>query len=190
MHRATQKRRLARRSATLGADPVIVPQSRIAGPLRTVSPEHVLAFAHARHAEVPSLASRLRDLMRVRGEMESRAAAWATPNLSAVHCARLQELTGMMARASDGSSYGLHHRDFHFGIYRACGSETLLDIIEKLWAEAAPYPDLLYGPRSKADEVHKRILGAIRDGDADGCGRYVREEIEASAATVLNLLDR
>ncbi len=44
---------------------------------------------------------------------------------------------------NDRARYVPANRDFHFTIYRAAGSDTLLSIIELLWLQIGPYFNLL-----------------------------------------------
>jgi DNA-binding GntR family transcriptional regulator len=123
-------------------------------------------------------------------EIESMAAEWATPNLSPADCDLLQELVDTMATATVERNTRLYVRanhDFHFGIYRTSGSETLLTVIEGLWLQVSPYFHLLHN-YVVANEEHKLILKAIREGDAKGCGLHLREDIETATAALLKLL--
>jgi DNA-binding GntR family transcriptional regulator len=127
---------------------------------------------------------RLRDLTRVRAEMEARAAAWAAANITPDQCARLENLSGEMERSAatgDQHAFRLRHRDFHMSLYRAAGSDALLGIIGQLWAAAEFHSELLHGPDCPGDGCagHRPILKALRNRDVETCAQLIREEIES-----------
>ncbi|ESW80484.1 FCD domain-containing protein [Mesorhizobium sp. C280B] len=49
---------------------------------------------------------------------------------------------------------------FHFSIYRAAGSENMLNIIENLWLQISPYFNMLHdsGNYSTANQHHQHCL--------------------------------
>jgi DNA-binding GntR family transcriptional regulator len=153
-----------------------------------------LTVISGRSVGIPELdAYRLQDLSRVRSEIESLAAAWATPKVSAPDCLRLQELVDAMAKAAedgDTRAYVRANHDFHFTVYRASGSETLITTIEGLWLQVSPYFHLLHnsGNYLAANEEHRLILQAIRDGDAVACAEHVRRDIASATQVLLKLL--
>jgi DNA-binding GntR family transcriptional regulator len=162
--------------------------------LQRLTAERALTVISGRSVGIPKLdPERLRDLTRVRMEFESLAAEWATPKMSAADCAKLQELVDKMALAAetgDTHAYVRSNHDFHFGVYRASGSETLLTTIEGLWLQVSPYFHLLHGSGNyvAANEEHKLILKAIRKGDAKACALHIRKDIESATKVLLGLL--
>jgi DNA-binding GntR family transcriptional regulator len=162
--------------------------------LQRLTTERALTVISGRSVGIPELHStRLRDLTRVRMEIESIAAEWATPNVSAADRALLQKTVDLMAVAAetgDTHAYVRSNHDFHFGVYRASGSETLLTTIEGLWLQVSPYFHLLHssGNYVAANEEHKLILKAIRTGDAKACALHIRKDIESATAVLLGLL--
>ena len=164
--------------------------------LQRLTAERALTVISGRSIGIPELdAARLRDLTRVRLEIESTAAAWATPNVGTEDAANLQRLVDAMAAAiaaGDTHAYVRANHDFHFGVYRASGSETLLTTIEALWLQVSPYFHLLHssGNYRAANEQHRLILEAIRARDAEACARHVRRDIESATAVLLDMLNR
>ncbi len=81
--------------------------------------------------------------------------------------------------------------EFHFGIYRAAGSETLLSIIEGLWLQVSPYFHLLHGSGnySLANQQHERLLVALKEHNPAAAGACIRADIEEAARVLLSLLD-
>ena len=116
--------------------------------LQRLTAARVLTVISSRSIGIPPLTGeRLSDLARVRLEVESLAAIWATPNISDSEIARLEECVTAMdeaARSGDNKQYLRWNRAFHFGIYQAARSEALLAIIETLWLQISPYFHLLH----------------------------------------------
>jgi DNA-binding GntR family transcriptional regulator len=165
--------------------------------LQRLTAEGALKVISGRSVGIPELeAHRLRDLTRVRVEIESLAASWAAAQVTISDRAKLQSLVETMTEAveaGDTRAYVRGNHDFHFTIYAASGSETLLDVIEGLWLQVSPYFHLLHGVRGAgnydtANLEHKLILQAINDGDADACAAHLREDIESATAGLLKLL--
>ena len=166
--------------------------------LQRLTAEGALRVISGRSVGIPELESdRLIDLTKVRVEIESLAASWATPRVTEADTARLQALVETMTKAiedEDTRTYVRANHDFHFTIYAASGSETLLGVIESLWLKVSPYFHLLHGVRGtgnydNANVEHKLILAAIRAGDADGCAAHLRGDIESATTGLLKLLD-
>lgn len=162
--------------------------------LQRLTGERALTVISGRSVGIPELdAHRLRDLTRVRVEIESIAAEWATPRVSASDCGKLQNLVDVMASSAengDTRTYVRANHDFHFTVYAASASEALLTTIEGLWLQVSPYFHLLHGSGNyvAANEEHKLILQAIRDGDAKACAAHVRADIDSATKVLLKLL--
>ena len=162
--------------------------------LQRLTAERALTVISGRSVGIPEVdARRLTDLSRVRVEMEGLAAEWATPHVTAADQAKLQNLVTVMAQAAeagDTRTYVRANHDFHFTVYTASGSETLLGTIEGIWLQVSPYFHLLHssGNYLAANEEHKLILKALQDGDAKACARHVREDITSATRVLLSLL--
>ncbi len=162
--------------------------------LQRLTAEKALTVVSGRSVGIPELqAARLRDLCRVRLEIETLAAVWATGNLGPADIARLEALVAAMAQAvADGNphDYVRANHEFHFAVYRASGSETLLAIIEGLWLQVGPYFHLLHGSGNyaRANHEHEGLLAALRRNDAQAAGRAIRADIEGAAKVLLDLL--
>jgi DNA-binding GntR family transcriptional regulator len=163
--------------------------------LQRLTAARVLTVISSRSIGIPQLtAERLSDLRRVRLEIESLAALWATPNATEAVIARLEECVRNMEEAAqigDRKQYLRWNRAFHFAIYRTAGSDALLAIIENLWLQISPYFHLLHasGDYFKANEQHKLILAAMRVRDGAAASLGVRNDIEAHYRVLVALLD-
>jgi DNA-binding GntR family transcriptional regulator len=162
--------------------------------LQRLTAARVLTVISGRSIGIPLLTGeRLADLRRVRLEVESLAAIWATPNITEAEIARLEDNVRAMedaARAGDNKQYLRWNRAFHFAIYQAARSEALLAIIETLWLQISPYFHLLRasGNYFKANEQHELMLAAIRARDGSAVSLGVRNDIEAAYQVLITLL--
>ena len=156
--------------------------------------EKALTVVAGRSVGIPPLsAARLADLRRVRQEVEGLATEWATPRIGAADLARMAELIEVMEGASaarDAAAFVPANREFHFRIYRAAQSETLLAMIESLWLQIGPYIDLMRTPEGLvvANSRHRSILQALHEGDAARARQAVGDDIAAAAAFLQPLL--
>ena len=164
--------------------------------LRRLTAARVLTVISSRSIGIPPLTGeRLSDLRRVRLEVESLAAIWATYNISDSDIGRLEECATAMARAvrsGDSKQYLRRNRAFHLGIYLAARSEALLAIIETLWLQISSYFHLLHalGNYFKANEQHELSLtpSALARGRTK-VSLAVRSDIEAAYKVLASLLD-
>lgn len=164
--------------------------------LQRLTAEKALTVVSGRSVGIPQLqAARLRDLCRVRLEIETLATIWAASNLRPRDIERLEQLVATMAQAvSDANAhqYVRANHEFHFVVYRASGSETLISIIEELWLQVSPYFHMLHGSGNYAlaNREHERLLIALKNQDAAAAGACIRADIEGAASVLLGLLDR
>lgn len=163
--------------------------------LQRLTAARVLTVISSRSIGIPLLAGeRLADLRRVRLEVESLAAVWATPHIADEETAELEKTVAEMesaARAGDNKHYLRCNRAFHFKIYQAARSDALLAIIETLWLQISPYFHLLHasGNYFKANEQHELMLAAIRARDEAAVSLAVRNDIEAAYRVLVPLLE-
>ena len=74
------------------------------------------------------------------------------------------------------------NQTFHFAIYRACGSDVLLPMIESLWLQSGPYVRaavLKFDPKSEISALHyhREILAALKARDAEAAKRALASDI-------------
>ncbi len=162
--------------------------------LQRLTAARVLTVISGRSIGIPPLSDeRLSDLRRVRVELESLAAVWATPIISDAEIEQLQECVTAMeeaVRSGDNKQYLRWNRAFHFGIYRAAGSEALLAIIETLWLQISPYFHLLdaSGNYLKANKQHELMLAALRARDGAAVSVALRDDIDAAYQVLASLV--
>ena len=162
--------------------------------LQRLTGERALTVISGRSVGIPELAAdRLQDLSSVRMALEGTAAEWAAARIKAADCTKLGGLLTIMRQAaadSDTRSYVQANYDFHFTIYAAAGSETLLGVIEGLWLQVSPYFHLLHGSGNYVDAnvQHRLALQALRRRDAKSSGKHIRQDIRAATEVLLRLL--
>jgi len=156
--------------------------------------EKALTVVRGRSVGIPPLtAERLEDLRRVRIEIEGLAIKWAAETLTPKDFSHLADLIEEMGRAKaegDRPRYVPANRDFHFTIYRAADSATLLPIIESLWLQIGPYFNLLNARDDWHTSFieHKAILAALRQGDTLAAQRALQADIDGAASALRRLL--
>lgn len=164
--------------------------------LKRLTAAKALTVVSGRSIGIPPLSvDRLSDLRRVRIEIESIAAEWATTNIDDAGIEALKaELSRMetATAAGDVKGYLRANHAFHFIVYGAAGSDALLSIIESLWLQISPYFNLLHGSGnySASNEQHEAMLNAIRAGDKSALRAAVRADIEGAYDVLMGLLDR
>jgi len=162
--------------------------------LNRLAAEQALTILSGRSVGVPPLSrSRLVDLTRVRTEVEGLAAAWAAEQIASDRISELAELVADMWSYVEGENareFLTRNQQFHFAVYKAADSGTLLPIIESLWLQIGPYLSLLHrsGNYSDANRHHESLLQALRDRDAVRAREAVTNDIRAAAAVLEELV--
>ena len=151
--------------------------------------ERALTVVAGRSLGIPPLTrARLGDLTRTRLAVEALAVAWAVPNVGPDLLARLDRLIVEMDNIEPNNEarkvYLRANRAFHFAIYRASGSDTMLGMIESLWLQISPYFNLLQerGNFVVSNRHHRGLVASLTARDASGATRAVQADIDDAAA--------
>jgi DNA-binding GntR family transcriptional regulator len=159
--------------------------------IQRLTAEKALTVVTGRSLGIPPLSrARLDDLTRNRLEIESTAVIWAVEEVGAAllnDLARLiAEMDNIKPNAQARKIYLRANREFHFSIYRASGSETLLGVIEGLWLQISPYFNLLQerGNYEVSNRHHRKLVNALKRRDRAGAAAALRADI-IGAANVL-----
>jgi DNA-binding GntR family transcriptional regulator len=137
--------------------------------------------------EVPLLtAEAFASLMEARIAVEGTATELAAPQINGnhlrtvrLHCRERTEA----AQAGDIGRYLKANFDFKFSIYRHCGNEHLLFLIETLWLQAGPFlRKLVEGVQGSVSEVldvdsHKRVVAALEARNPQGARDAIAQDI-------------
>lgn len=139
--------------------------------LKRLAAAGALTLVTGRSMGIPRLSlERLKDLRRVRLEVEGLAAEWAARAIEADELAQLQQICDTLDRAvaaGDTKGFLRANRGFHFTVYHAARSPTLVALIETLWLQISPYFNLLHGSGNyvSANTQHHALLEALRAHD-------------------------
>jgi len=158
--------------------------------LKRLTAANALTVLSGRSMGIPRLnLDRLTDLRNVRLELEGAATEWAARSIDDEALARLEQERGRMDQAIGSDrvkDYLRANRAFHFTVYRASGSTTIVELIEVLWLQISPYFNLLRESENyvSSNVHHGRIVAALkrRDGRA-ACGE-MRADIEDAYRTL------
>ncbi len=157
--------------------------------------EKALTVVAGRSLGIPPLSrDRLADLTRTRLELEALAVSWAVPNLGAEARSRLDGLIAEMDNIKPDKEarkvYLRANREFHFTLYQASGSETMLGIIESLWLQISPYFNLLQerGNFVVSNRHHRALVDALGARDPARAVEAVRADIGDAASVLASIL--
>jgi len=162
--------------------------------LTRLTVERALTVVAGRSVGIPNLDSeRLRDLTRVRLALETTAARWAAEAITPEQIAELEVLYKSMDRAvkkGDRRGFVRANHDFHFIIYRAANSQTILGIIEALWLQVSPYFHLLQASDNytTSNLKHRSILDALKARNGKAVAEALESDISAASAILTKLL--
>lgn len=158
--------------------------------LRRLGAENALEIAPNGSACVPKVSvKRLDDLCRARVELEGLATELAAVRLKPAIISTLETMV-LEHEASSASDNVfdllLKNRDFHFAVYRASGSEVLVQLIDTLWLRYGPYmrmlssymaPRLGTGMHGSFFKLHHAVVEAFRTGDGPAARQLMIRDI-------------
>jgi DNA-binding GntR family transcriptional regulator len=163
--------------------------------LHRLTAERALTVVQGRSVGVaPLTVEGLRDLTRVRLEVEGLAAAWAaeraTPETQLQVAGLVADLDGAV-EPTEAKRYLRANRALHFTVYAAAGSPALIALIESLWLQISPYFGLLRasGNYAEANRSHRALAAALRAGSPSGARSAIQQDITAASAILENLLE-
>jgi DNA-binding GntR family transcriptional regulator len=151
-----------------------------------------------RHIEVKPLSPESYiDLVEVRKLLEGHAAAQAARLATAEEIGQIALVNRRvlsLAKAGKLRNAMKENQKFHFAIYRAARSGTLLEAIETLWLRAGPSINMVLADAFSRDERsllegfahHDDVLQAIRVRDAGRARETMTADIDVSAAFMLS----
>lgn len=160
------------------ADALVTSTMPVREALGRLITEQALEALPSRQIRVPEATpGRLDDILRARilieGEAVALASARMTPDLLETLRTHLREWEALRLTSSPETMdrEATMNRIFHFSIYRACGSEVLLPMIESLWLQSGPCTRAAIFAFSEAGEYdtasfHRALLTALEAGDA------------------------
>tara|TARA_R110000737_G_scaffold250397_3_gene260130 strand:+ start:143 stop:829 length:687 start_codon:yes stop_codon:yes gene_type:complete len=134
----------------------------------------------------PMTRARFADLMSTRLVCEPTATRLAVQGLGAAELLTLRQSAEALTAAAedqDIDAYLRINRDFKFSIYAACGSPSLLFLIETLWLQVGPFLRQFSGQfgndlRGILDlDYHDEIVSRLEAGDAEAAAALLARDI-------------
>lgn len=126
----------------------------------------------------------LMEITAIRTELETLAARLATPLLSEADISQMQKYCLYMRESlleGDTTRYESLNREFHELVYRNCGNETLLSLINTLWTKSEITRTVFRRfPARNAQSLaeHEEWLAAVKERDPDRVAAIVRQHKE------------
>lgn len=160
--------------------------------------DRALEVTPNRAVRVPIMtAAQFRDLTQARVAIEGHVAATAARTRNSDDLASIADAEAAMRAESLAAVPDLPravelNKAFHFAVYEAAHSPTLVEIIRALWLKAGPIInlDLRANPErlAKGDAVrfHAQVLAAIKTGDEAGARAGIVADISNAADVILS----
>jgi DNA-binding GntR family transcriptional regulator len=157
--------------------------------LKRLTAEGAFEALPNRSARVPRLSRhQMTQILDLRVELESKAAAQATEHMTKRHIDQLMALEDQMEEAIETNQLARYvslNKDFHFLIYRVTDNEPLLALIEALWLRMAPVVAFNLTAAENARERfsqmgrahHIEIISAFQARDGAKAAREIRADL-------------
>lgn len=164
--------------------------------LRLVAEGFIVSEPHKGYKVAPVSKSDLLDIYMVRLMLEPEAARKAVPLLTDED---LDDLKRLESHITACTTAGAHEatlkatREFHFRLYQVLGSSRLLNMVSILWDQSERYRRLYIGSNERASEVievHRSILAACTDKQADRCAEAVTQDLNRTIRALVRQLGK
>lgn len=147
--------------------------------------ERALEMRAATSVNVPPLdPAKLREVQRIRIELEGSAAARAAEIITPAEIGKLAVLQEAFIKAArnDPRKASLLNRDFHFAVLQIARLPILEGIVENMWVLMGPFLRLFHDqtPKrelSESEHRHYDVLAALRTRDPAAARRAMQEDI-------------
>jgi DNA-binding GntR family transcriptional regulator len=163
--------------------------------LKQLVAEHALEVQPNRSIVVPKLTrTKFEELTKIRLALEGLAGEMAATKADAKLPVELERLDNRMHDATKSENARLYLRlneEFHFTLYQAGESPSLLNFIEVLWLQVGPFLNNLFKIgrfQYDANEYHGEIIAALRRGNATAVGQAVQQDIAVSGKHLIRFL--
>lgn len=157
--------------------------------------ERALDMRAATSVSVPQLApDDLREIQRIRIELEGAAAARAAEIITPADIARLEAIQRdfIVAARTDPRRASLLNRDFHFLLLTIARMPILEGIVENMWVLMGPFLRLFHDltPKralSEGEHRHHEVLAALRAHDPVAARAAMAEDIRWGETLIAQL---
>jgi DNA-binding GntR family transcriptional regulator len=128
----------------------------------------------------------VREIYLIRRLLEPEAVRLAVPRMAPDVLAALDRLQAELERVRDPGRWVALNREFHRLLNSAAGLGRLAEILNHLDDNAAVYANLATDADliESANQHHRRLLEACRDGDGERAAKLVLEHLQQALATV------
>lgn len=158
--------------------------------------EGALAVLPNRAVSVPPMSqSKLRELTRIRIEIEGYAAHEAALTCSAPALNRIVEIdaafrSAVLSKDGDVELALRLNKELHFAVYESAGSPILTSIIESLWLKVGPVINLDLRAAQRlstggAERYHAALVEALSARDGKGARKALAGDIRSSSEFIL-----
>lgn len=153
--------------------------------VRWLVTEGALMFSDSRKIIVPELShDRFHEILFARKNLETELSRHAFDDIVDADIDALERIDQRINAAiaqGDLVDYMRDNYRFHFHIYRLSQSRVLLPLVEILWLQYGPsmrYICTRWGASSIADDYHREVTQALRNGDREGFCQAIAADIE------------
>ncbi|NRP72167.1 HTH-type transcriptional regulator McbR [Ensifer psoraleae] len=158
--------------------------------------EGALTVLPNRAVSVPPMTqSKLRELMRIRIEIEGFAAQEAAVACSGAALKRISDLdaafrAAVLAQDADVEQALRLNKEFHFAVYEATRLPILTSIIESLWLKIGPVINLDLRTSQRlttggAEQYHGALVAALSSRDGKAARKALAGDIRSSSEFIL-----
>lgn len=160
--------------------------------LRSLEAEGLVRMLPRHGAFVAELSPReLTEISWIRERLEHLAVQLATPRLSAAQLRGLAQLNLRLEASTfnrSAATWGRLNRRWHFTIYEAAASATLVQLITALWDRTSVYREVnATNAQRRAASVaqHSEVLRRLSARDASGAARAMRQHLRRGMRDML-----
>lgn len=129
---------------------------------------------------------RLDALLPLRLHLEGEAVRLATLSPLPALAEQMRNIDDRMRETEDTKEYLRLNQEFHFAIYRSCGNEDLVDLIELLWMRYGPLMNIVRnGELSRTGQFrHDQAIEAVKAADPEAARRAICSDISEAAEAI------
>jgi DNA-binding GntR family transcriptional regulator len=158
----------------------------------------VIAEAHRGYTATPISSDDLKDLTRVRVQIETLCLTWSmtagkieweSEVIGATH--RLTKTYRVTDRASVSMEWIAAHDAYHYTLVSACGSPRLLQIRQQLYDQSERYRKLeaILGKERAPDDEHKQLADAVIERDVPRATQLLKAHITLTTDNILKAME-
>lgn len=162
--------------------------------LRLLQADGLIEFRpHHEIVIAPVSSVKTAEIYQLRARLEPYAVELAVPRMDGQQLdalGKLHERVSKAVRSGRGSTVSETNGEWHWAIYEQCGSQYLIDFIQRLW-DAFPWRTIwaISGRSEQSLADHDAIMEAITRGDATLAARRMRDHVLSGVDTLISRLE-